>query len=202
MSIIGGFTFFLYYCVFSFSIASCGEYDGVHASQCTQGFPTPFHIDQVVKNTDLDTLSAQQVLIPSINFTCNGTITRWVIGARWQGQLPAYTELQIWRKISDNTYIKVAGTSIIVGTSNNSEVYEYPLQNTLDFQEGDIIGYFQPIRNRSELDLYLEDSGRINTYHQNLGINNLNPPNTGDIFSLESALRDTRYPLIAAHTGI
>ena len=71
--------------------------------------------------------------------------------------------------------------TIIVGTSNNSEVYEYPLQNTLDFQEGDIIGYFQPIRNHSELDLYLEDSGRLNTYHQNLGISNFNPPNTGDI---------------------
>ena len=89
------------------------------------------------------------MLIPDINFTCNGTITRWIVGARWEDDNDAYTELQIWRMSSDNEYIKIAGTNIIVGSENDSEVYE--IDNQLTFQEGDILGYFQPRRQDSEL---------------------------------------------------
>ena len=160
-----------------------------------------FHIDQVLGNTELDTVASRQVLVPSINFTCNGTITKWIFGANWRGFSPALTEFQIWRSVSSTTYRKMSGTEVRVGGRNSSDMYEYQLQTSMEFQEGDILGYFQPIANRSQLDLYLEDSNRITTYHQSLCVDCLSPSPTGDTFSLTSAPSDTRYPVIAVTTG-
>ena len=142
------------------------------------------------------------MLIPDINFTCNGTITRWIVGAKWEGDTPAYTELQIWRMSSDNEYIKIAGTNIIVGSENVSEVYE--IDNQLTFQEGDILGYFQPKKGNSELNLCLEKSDRITTYYDDVG-NTLTPPAIGSVFQIDFSdqdTQDTKYPLIAVRTGI
>ena len=47
----------------------------------------------------------------------------------------------------------------------------YVLETPLAFQEGDILGYFQPKKEQSEPDLYLEKSDRITTYHQMVGGN-------------------------------
>ena len=184
-------------------IGMCGEYDGVQSPECAEGFPSQFHIDVLEGNTDLDLVDSRQVLIPDINFTCNGTITRWIIGARWEGQSPAHTELQIWRKISTtgNTYTKITGTTLNFDTQNSSEVYEYVLNSPLAFKEGDIQGYFQPIRNRSEINLYLEDSKRLTTYYKRLAVNDLDPPVSGALFSINTAGVGTRYPVIAVRTG-
>ena len=171
-------------------------------SECTDGFPTLFHIDKVAGNTWLDTRDRRQVVIPDINFSCNGTITRWIVGAEWEGDDRAYTELQIWRRTSTtNQYMKVNGTSIMVSGQNDSKVYE--LETSLAFQEGDVLGYFQPRDSRSQVDLYLENSGRITTYHTQLERNDLTPPATGAVFATNgSADVDDRYPLIAVRTGI
>ena len=169
-------------------------------SDCTDGFPTLFHIDKVVGNTWLDTRDRRQVVIPDINFSCNGTITRWIVGARWRGNTDAYTELQIWRRTSTtNQYMKVNGTSIMVSVENGSDVYE--LKTSLAFQEGDVLGYFRPDKDTSKLDLYLENSGRITTYHTQLSNDDLTPPATGELFSIDGADDDDRYPLIAVRTG-
>ena len=165
-------------------------------SDCTEGFPSLFHIDNVLKNTELDTKDKRQVLIPGINFTCNGTVTTWIIGAEWKGNTQAYTELQIWRMSSDSQYEKITGVSIMVGTMNGNEVYEQ--DSPLAFQEGDILGYFQPKSGDSELDLYLEKSKRITTYYMEL---DLTPPANGTSFSLDEDISDDKYPLIAAITG-
>ena len=194
------FTMYGYFLLFK----ACGEYgDGMKVAECTQGFPTQFHIDEVLGNTNLDTASSRQVLIPGINFTCNGTVTKWIFGANWRGSSPTLTQFQIWRRSSTTgpTYVKVAETTVRVGSRNSSGVYEYPLDSPIPFQEGDILGYFQPIFNQSELDLYLEDSHRITTYHQTLCVDCLYPPPVGITFSLTTAFTDTSYPLIAATTS-
>ena len=102
-------------------------------------FASLFHIDTVERNIDLDTRDSRQVLIPDINFRCDGTITKWVFGVRYRGNSKAHTELQIWRRSSptDNTYTKIDGTTIMVGAENSSQVYEYLLDTPLAFQEGD-----------------------------------------------------------------
>jgi hypothetical protein len=189
--------------MFAAKSEGCGDYgDGMEVAECTQGFPSLFHIDEVLGNTYLSTVSSRQVLVPGMNFTCSGTITRWIFGADWRGLSPALMEFQIWRKVSStgSTYIKVAGTAISVGSSNNSGVYEYQLDTPLAFQEGDIFGYFQPISNRTELQLYLETSNRITTYQQSVCVDCLFPSPVGSNFSLTSALTGTSYPVIAGTT--
>ena len=57
-----------------------------------------------------------QAIIPSMNFSCNGSIKAWVFGADFGGQgsdsLPA-TELQIWRKVNGSQlYQKVESARI------------------------------------------------------------------------------------------
>ena len=100
-------------------------------------FSSLFRIDKVAKmeNTMLETKDKRQVLIPDINFACNSSITGWILGAKWKGNSQAYTEVQIWRKTSttENTYAKVNGTSVMVGTENDSEVCEYVLETPLAF---------------------------------------------------------------------
>lgn len=164
-------------------------------SECTDGFPSLYHIEG---NTDLENEEKRQVIIPDINFTCNGTINKWIFGAKWRGKPPAFTELQIWRRTSDTDYTKVGNTTIMAGTKNNSEIYEYQLDTPLAFQEGDILGYFQPKRDKSELNLYLEDSERLTTYHISLGNNDFIPH---DHFTWPGDGTDSKYPLIAVKTG-
>ena len=105
--------------------------------------------------------------------------------------------------MTENIFIKVNGTNLNVSTENNSQVYEYVLDFPLAFKEGDILGYFQPRKNRSEIDLYLENSKRLTTYFMRLGINDLYSPASGALFSINNATStDTRYPVIAVRTGI
>ena len=54
-----------------------------------------------------------QVLIPSINFTCSGSILNWVFGWLRTTEHDSFIELQIWRPVGgDGGYIKVGGTAI------------------------------------------------------------------------------------------
>ena len=39
---------------------------------------------------------------------------------------------------------------------NTTKLYKYPLSSPLPFQEGDILGYYQPSRSRSQLGLKLQ----------------------------------------------
>ena len=149
-------------------------------------------------NTDLHTHDDRQVVYPSISFACSGTVVKWIVGAEWRGNSDAYTELQIWRRSSGSVYTKVNSTTIMVGTENDSQLYEYPLETPLAFQEGDILGYFQPDKDNSELDLYLEYSRRLTAYCNT--VDQLEPP-TGP-FDISGATSDSHYPLITVVTGI
>lgn len=168
-------------------------------SGCTEGFATLLHIDRLMDNTELITRHSQFVLIPHIHFACNGTITKWIVGAKWKGNIPSYAELQIWRKnlSSTNTYTMVGSTPLMVGVRNSSNVYEYQLDTPLHFQEGDIFGYFLP--HIMELIPYLEDSERLTTYYTlRTGHNS---PTIIDKYNLYHSA-ESSYPVIAVKTGI
>ena len=169
-------------------------------SECGTGFASLYHIDVTEGNVDLHEHDRRQVVYPSISFACNGTIRKWIIGAKWEDNSAAnaYTELQIWRRSSGSVYTKIGSTTIMVGTENDSQLYEYPLETPLAFQEGDILGYFQPNDSNSELDLYLEKSRRLTEY-RNI-VDQLEPP-TGP-FDISAAAEDDHYPLITVVTGI
>ena len=183
---------------------SCGEY-GIddEVSECTDGFPSLFHIERVGANTKVETKNKRQVLIPGINFTCNGTLTKWIFAAEWKGRTDGYTELQIWRKTSttDNVYTKVGATTIMVAESS-SEVYEYPVDPPLAFLEGDVLGYFQPKNDKSQIVVYVEksDAVTLNTHRDDVGNNDVDPP-TGPFDIQSNTKNETRYPMIAVETG-
>ena len=41
----------------------------------------------------------RQQITPDIRFTCDGMITKWIVGADWREDEDFYPELQIWRNI-------------------------------------------------------------------------------------------------------
>ena len=99
-----------------------------------------------------------QGIFPEVGFTCSGSIDGWVFGAQWVGHDDRqFTELQIWRPTGDGAYTKVGNTTIIVPERKTNRFYEYPLSSPLDFQAGDVLGYYQPPADQSQLRVRLED---------------------------------------------
>ena len=155
-------------------------------------------------NTNLVTASGQQVLIPDINFPCNGNITKWIVGADWNrrsnAQSTTYTELQVWRESSasssfNNTYTKVGSTIIVIGSEDSSGLYEYPLETPLAFQEGDVLGYYQP-SNKQNIDLYLEEPNSLVAFF--CGADRISSVDTS---SSKCNINNNKYPLIKVETS-
>ena len=110
------------------------------------------HLPSRITNT-----SNVQVIVPGMNFTCNGTIQSWIFGAEWHEDSinNSFPQLQIWRPIGSGSYTKVGNTAITT-SQNNSQLYQYRPSSPLVFQTGDILGYYQPRVATSKLELYLE----------------------------------------------
>ena len=172
-------------------------------SGCTSGFTSILHIEVVEQQTELSKHDGRQVLIPAMNFNCSGSLTKWIFSAVWQGNLQAFTELQIWRKNGtvSSVYSKVGATTIQVTSENFSEITEFRVDPPLTFQAGDILGYFQPNENIAQLNLYLEDSARIVTFRNNVGENQTVPPRRSFDFDAPPLMGED-YPLIGAETGV
>ena len=108
----------------------------------------------------------RQQITPDIRFTCDGMITKWIVGARWKTSNNSfYPELQIWRRTENDMYQKINGTFIAVETENEVRVYEYDNFPPIPVQAGDILGMFilgsshSPLRLRAE-----EGHGHTNYY--------------------------------------
>ena len=95
---------------------------------------------------------AHQRIIPSLNFTCDGAISKWIIRAQWNRGGTAFPDLQIWRSSSGNgVYTKVGNTTLSATSENTSSVYELAVKPSLPFQRGDILGIFEAAGSSSRL---------------------------------------------------
>ena len=104
----------------------------------------------------------QQRIIPGINFTCTGTLTKWIIGARRRLTQPTnYLQLQIWRQQgSSNTYDRTTFSDITaLNATDDLNVYEYILNPPLEFQADDILGLYQPHRDSTQVVVYYQMGG-------------------------------------------
>ena len=98
----------------------------------------------------------QQHLFPDITFTCNGSITKWIVGAEADNG-DALPELQIWRNTGGSNYTKAHFSYLSSGTPDSKNIVEYTLSTPLEFHEGDILGVYQPSRLDSALVVYYQE---------------------------------------------
>ena len=137
----------------------------------------------------------QQRVFPDISFTCNGSITKWIVGAGTGGGSSPSSELQIWRRSGASSYTKVASTQLTAQSPiNNSNVYEYVPSSPLGFQEGDILGVYQR-ENSSVVPYYQESTGPVNLRQSGLlnsALNSLTAPTLATEYD---------YPLVTVEIG-
>ena len=96
-------------------------------------------------------------IIPSLNFSCDGAINKWIVRAQWNNRGTAFPDLQLWRSSSGNgVYTKVGNTTLSVTSQNSSSVYELAVKPSLPFQRGDVLGIFQPNGRLSRLRIHYQ----------------------------------------------
>ena len=154
-------------------------------------------INRVLDRT-LKVRQRQQRIIPMINFTCNGSIDKWIVAARWDNKRDRsfFPQLQIWRRSpGTDMYTLVDSTPTMGATENTSEIYEFVPSSRLQFQQGDILGVFNPDKPRLGI-YYVEGIGPAN-YHTGTGGSPSNSP-----FTINSDTdSQSDLPLIAVETS-
>ena len=141
----------------------------------------------------------RQQITPDMKFTCDGMITKWIIGAHWlwwsNNYDILYPELQLWRKNGNNTYQKISGTLFSVETQSDDGVYEYDNFSPISFQAGDILGVFLPQQWKRKLEPGSEDGhGPINYYFETDYDVTLSPYET--IYLDQQIQSDVYHPLV------
>ena len=170
--------------------------DDTMPDSCLNGFLSD---SELVEQTRLVNINGvvrrpeEQRIFPDIQFTCNGFITKWIVGAQLQGNANRLPELQIWRLIngSMNMYTKTNSSLItpnaIPGSPN---VHEFILSAPLQFNTGDILGVHQPRWNQNQLLMYYQ----LNTGPVNYGETTTVPANS---FTTGTPINQYDYPLVS-----
>ena len=155
---------------------------------------------------DVTETEGRQQLNPNMRFTCNGVITKWIIGAELQDEENyLFPELQVWRQTNNNTYQKINGTVIRIPQSHRerNNIFIYEGFQPITFKSGDILGAFLPQRNRGRLRLLSEESDSLTTYYLPTASSETSPY---DEFHLQSRqtplLRGYYRPLISVEVGM
>ena len=107
----------------------------------------------------------RQEITPDIKFTCDGMITKWIVGADWDSRSSFYPELQVWRNIGNDVYQKINGTFINIEAESSNRIYKYDNFSPIPFLAGDILGVFIPRAASSRLRLRTEESHGPLSYH-------------------------------------
>ena len=146
----------------------------------------------------------RQQITPDMRFTCDGMITKWIIGAAWgsSDDDTLYPELQIWRNIGNDTYQKINGTFIEASMENTNRLYEYDDFSPIPVQTGDILGAFIPRTSMSRLSLISEDMDTpINYYLETDSSVTESPYDMIDIQMMPSLEQLGYHPLVTVEIG-
>ena len=110
-------------------------------------------------------VTQNQFIYPELQFTCNGTITKWIFGAGEQVPPTAteQPELQIWRQTGPDTYTRQGFSLVTANETASPNVHEYYPETPLQFQQGDVLGIFYPSTENANPLLYgQEGNGPLN----------------------------------------
>ena len=110
--------------------------------------------------------TSRQQITPAIQFTCDGMITKWIVGgvltrSRFLADSARvlFPELQVWRNTTDNMYTMIHGTPL--NTSNETTagrtIIEYDTFQPFPVEAGDVLGVFIPSRlDNVQFEIYSE----------------------------------------------
>ena len=137
---------------------------------CASGFMSLETLETLVGQGDTGRLvnrDIRQQITPDINFTCDGVITKWIVGGLWvdnSAPIPG-PELQLWRKTTSNTYTKINGTFVTSSVNSDNGIFSSSSFSPIPFQAGDILGIFVPRLGSTRLKLRFEIfHGPLNYY--------------------------------------
>ena len=144
----------------------------------------------------------RQQITPDIKFTCDGMITKWIVGADWDSSDSLYPELQVWRNIGNDTYQKRNGTVITIPSVSSNRIYEYDNFSPIPFQAGDILGVFLPRDRDARLRLWSENTDSpTNYYLATVNSDSESPFDTIDIQSTQLLISQAYHPLVSVEIG-
>ena len=144
----------------------------------------------------------RQQITPDIKFTCDGMITKWIVGADWGSSASFYPELQVWKNIGNDVYRKRNGTFITTPTESSNRIYEYDNFSPIPFQAGDILGVFLPRDRDARLRLLSENTNSTTNYYLiTANSDSESSFDTIDIQSTESLRSQAYHPLVSVEIG-
>ena len=121
----------------------------LHAASASDiiGFPNRMMIEAPSVNTSvLPSNTVQQWVFPSMVFNCTGNITRWIFRAEETGnnndRIP---QMSTWRSniftLPTTDFTRISRSGSAEELTGNGPVYEYVLQEPVEVQEGDFLGF-------------------------------------------------------------
>ena len=144
--------------------------------------------------------TTRQVIVPRIEFSCNGRITGYLISLESDSSSGGYPSVQVWHPTSSTVYTRV-DTECALTANDISNMGDYYLgdvscngNNRIEFQSGDVIGYHQGDEMRYRL-WSIETMGYTSYYHDES-----NPLTTFNINNVDSTI-ENRQPLIQVMYG-
>ena len=144
---------------------------------------------------EVRTRTRRQYGYPDIKFSCNGTITKWIYGAKVLSSGTVQPELQIWRQTGLDTYTKIGFSSVTANATASPNVHEYYPNTTLQFQQGDVLGVYYPDEIHSNIEIYGQRGSGPHNYYKYLYYID-NAPSSLEISSLDISGND--FPLVSA----
>ena len=145
---------------------------------------------------------SQQRILPSMNFSCSGTISKWtfVAWSRNGGNDDQYPRFQLWRSDGTEIYRRVYESSITSTMSGQSNftVEEYIPNDPVPFEAGYILGVYQPQQSRRRLSVVHVDVDPSEDGYKNYLRNNVM---SLEEFNTGSATAANNYPLVAVNTS-
>ena len=134
------------------------------AGHCANNFLTPFQLREITAELNFHnvvTMEKEQRLFPDITFTCNGSITKWIVGAGDINRDKSdFSQIQIWCRGISNEYFRTGRSLHVLNETGSPNVHEYIPNPPLEFQEGDILGVYQPDDGDNILQLYTTKTTR------------------------------------------
>ena len=107
-------------------------------------------------------------IMPSLEFTCSGTITGFLLGVDVRTDGNEYPTIWLWNKTDETTYTRVDDSSveIILGPSNFSTegVYQFSLSTPLQFTANQMLGIYQPGGGSVAVRFYYQENNGQNIY--------------------------------------